>query len=187
MRRPAVVALERLFAATPRGAALINRIKADPALAASEIRVVSHDSDYTRVSRASSTGMSTPSRSASADSEPTPHTAPPATGALDWRGTRRAQRFQIVETINVLVDGNEARLVNLSTIGALVLSPTLLRPNQRVRLALPEDGGAIRISAGVVWVFFEIPGGQARYRAGLEFFDGDQRALTAFCGRNGRI
>ena len=186
MRRPAVVALERLFAATPRGAALINRIKADPALAASEIRVVSHDSDYTRVSRAGSTAVPTPSPSVVAEPEPT-HTAPPATTALDWRGTRRAQRFQIAETINVLVDGNEARLVNLSTIGALVLSPTLLRPNQRVRLALPEDGGAIRISAGVVWVFFEIPGGQARYRAGLEFFDGDQRALTAFCGRNGRI
>ena len=31
-RRPALVALERVFAATPRGAALINRIKADPSL-----------------------------------------------------------------------------------------------------------------------------------------------------------
>ena len=29
-RRPQVVALERMFAVTPRGAALINRIKADP-------------------------------------------------------------------------------------------------------------------------------------------------------------
>src|SRR5580765_483620 len=48
-RRPRVVALERLFAATPRGAALINRIKADPSLVESEIRVVSHDSDYSRV------------------------------------------------------------------------------------------------------------------------------------------
>ena len=28
--RPALVVLERLFAATPRGAALINRIKSDP-------------------------------------------------------------------------------------------------------------------------------------------------------------
>ena len=42
-RRPQVVALERLFAATPRGAALINRIKADPALSRTEIRVVSPD------------------------------------------------------------------------------------------------------------------------------------------------
>ena len=39
-RRPGVVALEQAFAATPRGAALINRIKADPTLGGSEIRVV---------------------------------------------------------------------------------------------------------------------------------------------------
>src|SRR3989337_2381221 len=49
-RQPNVIALERLFAATSRGAALINRIKADPALAGVEIRVVSVDGTY-RVSR----------------------------------------------------------------------------------------------------------------------------------------
>src|SRR5262245_36756572 len=49
-RRPAIVALDRAFAASPRGAALINRIKADPSLIESEIRVVSHDSSsYARV------------------------------------------------------------------------------------------------------------------------------------------
>ena len=46
-RRPKVVALERMFAVTPRGAALINRIKADPTLREAEIRVVAHNSDYT--------------------------------------------------------------------------------------------------------------------------------------------
>ena len=45
-RRPKVVALERLFAATSRGAALINRIKSDSTLVDAEIRIVSHDSDY---------------------------------------------------------------------------------------------------------------------------------------------
>src|SRR5687767_14566818 len=45
-RQPGVIALERLFAATSRGAALINRIKADPALAGIEIRVVSIDGTY---------------------------------------------------------------------------------------------------------------------------------------------
>jgi hypothetical protein len=38
------VALERVFAATPRGAALINRISADPTLRQLEIRFVSHES-----------------------------------------------------------------------------------------------------------------------------------------------
>src|SRR4030095_1450635 len=48
-RRPAVVVLEKVFAATPRGVALINRIKADPALEQAEIRVMAHDSDHSRV------------------------------------------------------------------------------------------------------------------------------------------
>src|SRR6185369_12099890 len=43
-----LVVLERLFAATPRGAALINRIKSDPDLAHAEVRVMSHTGDYTR-------------------------------------------------------------------------------------------------------------------------------------------
>src|SRR5258708_22491206 len=47
-QRPGLVVLERLFAATPRGAALINRIKSDPDLAHAEVRVMSHTGDYTR-------------------------------------------------------------------------------------------------------------------------------------------
>src|SRR5918992_3770023 len=45
-RRPKVIAVERLFAATSRGAALINRVKADPELTQAEIRVVSVDGTY---------------------------------------------------------------------------------------------------------------------------------------------
>src|SRR5688500_1087647 len=47
-QRPRLIVLERLFAATPRGAALINRIKTDPQLAQSEVRVMSHTGDYMR-------------------------------------------------------------------------------------------------------------------------------------------
>src|SRR3954468_4175164 len=47
-QRVDLVVLERLFAATPRGAALINRIKSDPQLAHAEVRVMSHTGDYTR-------------------------------------------------------------------------------------------------------------------------------------------
>src|SRR5918999_3520247 len=46
--RPDLIVLERLFAATPRGAALINRIKTDPQLANAEVRVMSHTGDYVR-------------------------------------------------------------------------------------------------------------------------------------------
>src|SRR5918996_3484260 len=46
--RPPLIVLERLFAATPRGAALINRIKSDPQLSMCEVRVMSHTGDYSR-------------------------------------------------------------------------------------------------------------------------------------------
>jgi len=49
-RRPPVIALERAFAATPRGAALIARIQADPSLAAMEIRIVAPDGASSRPS-----------------------------------------------------------------------------------------------------------------------------------------
>ena len=57
--------------------------------------------------------------------------APPvaATTPLDQTGTRRAVRFRIRSRVNVLVDGNNASLVNLSTVGAQVVSPTVLKPN----------------------------------------------------------
>src|ERR687887_2364583 len=68
-RRPRMVALERVFAATPRGAALINRIRADPALTGAEIRVLSHQGDYTRVlPRTSSTVAAPRSRATAAPS-----------------------------------------------------------------------------------------------------------------------
>src|SRR5207237_10816915 len=72
-RRPNIVVLERLYAATSRGAALINRIKADPSLESSEIRIIAHNSDYMRISPRKPTAPSLP-------------IAPPQ--PLDQRGTR---------------------------------------------------------------------------------------------------
>src|SRR4029077_19974732 len=87
-RRAAMVALERAFAATPRGAALINRIKADPSLAHSEIRVVSHDAEPGRAT------PSPPAENRPADTvTAVAIDEPPA--PLDDRGTRRAARVPI--------------------------------------------------------------------------------------------
>ena len=162
-RKPALVALERLFAMTPRGAALINRVKADPKLEHVEIRVLGHDSDYSRV-------------------VPRPPKAPPA--ALDQRGTRRAPRFKMKEKTMAGVDGANASLVDLSVIGAQLVSPAKLSPNQSVSVVLNDEGGTIGFNATVAWTSFEIqPNSAPRYRAGLEFVDADAAALEAFCGR----
>jgi hypothetical protein len=194
-RKPSVIALERLFAATSRGAALINRIKADPALSDAEIRVVSVDGTY-RVSprRTPAPGSpladATPPAPSSGEitveaietvEEPEP--AQPAQN-LDFRGTRRAPRFRMAEGTEVQIDGALATVVDLSTYGAQILCPTPLKPLQRVRMVLADDLGMVKFSASVAWAFFEIPKGVSRYRAGIEFKDAEPKAVDAFCKRH---
>jgi len=173
-KRPNVVALEEVFAATTRGAALINRIKADPKLSTCEIRIVAHDSEYARVP--ASTPAPVADGSAVAVAAPAPAAAP-----LDQRGTRRAPRIPIVDGVHVIIDGNVATLVDLSVIGAQVVSPTILKPNQRVRIAMGEATKPLRFSAAVAWASFELAKTGPRYRAGLEFVDADADAVQQFC------
>jgi hypothetical protein len=173
-RRPDVVALEQLFAATSRGTALINRIKADPKLATCEIRIVSHDSGYSRATPA--TPAAAADGSAVAVAIPAPAVAP-----LDQRGTRRAPRFRITDGVEVAVDGNVATLIDLSVIGAQVVSQTILKPNQRVRVSIGEGTKPLRFGAAVAWASFELAKSGPRYRAGIEFVDADADAVARFC------
>lgn len=163
-RRPRFVVLERMFAVTPRGAALINRIKADPSLWRAEIRVLEHNSDYTRV---------------------VPRAAPPSAPALDQRGTRRALRFKMAENVSVVLDGKSGTLVDLSTVGAQVLSPGGLKPNQRIAMALIDETSNVRFNVSVAWTSFETsPSGAPRYRAGINFEDADPTSVDEFCARH---
>lgn len=172
-RRPGVVMLERRFAATPRGTALINRIKADPSLVDTRIDVVTPDG------RAD--GDAAPVRQvAAAPRAPVTHAVPD----LDYRGTRRAPRFRMPDTSEMLVDGNRGTLVDLSTLGAQILTATVLKPNQRVRVSLADEVSTTRCSATVVWAAFEIPKGMSpRYRAGLDFIEPDIPAFDAYIKR----
>ena len=181
--RPDIVAIERLFAKKSRGAALINRIKADTSLETVEIRIVSADSGAAKpAGRGGSAAKDAKAEGSDKGGTATAVAAPPA--ALDQKGTRRAQRFKIIEGIEVLIDGNPAMLVDLSTVGAQVVSGTLLKPNQRVRLSFVEGAKNVRFSAGVAWSAFELPKAGPRYRAGIEFFDADPDAVGRFCDTN---
>ena len=79
---------------------------------------------------------------------------------------------------------NPALLIDMSPVGAQVVSTTLLKPNQRVRLSFVESAKSVRFSAGVAWSSFELPKGTPRYRAGIEFFDADADAVSRFCETN---
>jgi hypothetical protein len=192
--RPDLVVLERLFAATPRGAALINRIKSDPQLGNVEVRVMSHTGDYTRqVVKPSVVAAPAPQPQpqpvgAAAAAQPTaPVATEEAPKALDWHGTRRAPRVRVREGLELQLDGNPAAIVDLSVVGAQVISPTVLRPNQKVRITVPSDDFVLRFRGAIAWAKFELPKPPVKapqYRAGVEFADGDAAAIDKLIERN---
>jgi hypothetical protein len=198
--RPSLIVLERLFAATPRGAALINRIKNDPQLGHAEVRVMSHSGDYTRIV-SKGTGAPAPpaaTPSSGGGTAVAEETAAPAGGAvtaeppprpLDWHGTRRAPRFRIRPGVEIQLDGNPANVVDLSQVGAQVVSATILRPNQKVRVSVPNDDFVMRFRGSVAWAKFELPEPTEppRYRAGVEFTDADAAAVDSVCQKNKEI
>ena len=172
--KPSMVAMQEEFSATSRGTALINRIKADPSLAGCEVRVLARDNEMSRVAvkRGQAGGA------AVAVDEPAP--------ALDQRGTRRAARIRSREGVEVAIDGNPAVLIDLSMVGAQVVSPTVLKPNQRIRVTMGDGKAAIRCSGAVAWAAFEMPKGlPTRYRAGLDWgMTAEASAIEAFAEKN---
>lgn len=193
--KPSAIVLEKLFASTSRGAALIKRIKADPSLIGCEIKIVSHDgtpltpkkkqegAPQTAVGASAAPAAVKPAEPARA-AEPSPSPAVAAPAPLDQRGTRRAPRFSVTKGVEVTIDGKPAALINLSVVGAQVVSPTILKPNQRVRITLPDSESPIRVMAGVAWAAFEMPKSGPVYRAGIEFYDAEAGNLDRFIDAN---
>ena len=160
-KRPAVVALPEKFAMSPRGMALTHRIAVDAQLAGT--RVLMLDAQGAAV--------------------PLPAGARPTWLPLDGAGTRRVPRIRMRQGIDVQIDGATASLVDLSTMGAQVLSTAVLKPRQRVRVVLAVEPYLIRAIGTVAWALFEIPksGTPPHYRAGLEFSSADPEPLLQFC------
>jgi CheY-like chemotaxis protein len=186
--RPNLVVLERLFAATPRGAALINRIKSDPQLANAEVRVMSHTGDYSRQvvkpSIVPAPPQAVPSAAQASGSNVATEDAP---RPVDWYGTRRAARVRVRDGVELQLDGNPAAVIDMSTVGAQVISPTILRPNQKVRITVPSDDYVLRFRGAIAWAKFEMPKpplNAPQYRAGVEFTDCDASALDKVIQRN---
>jgi hypothetical protein len=68
-------------------------------------------------------------------------------------GARRAARHRINE--KVLVDGNPATIVDISLTGAHIVSPTPVKPQQRLRVSLKD--GDRPLTGTAVWVQLELP------------------------------
>ncbi len=170
-RHPSVIVIERFFAATSRGAALINRIKNDGTLSGVEIRVLSHDNDHART-------IATAHTRAGTDGGPES-----GTPSLDYHGTRRAARFTLRAGVGIKVDGDPATVIDMSTIGAQVVLGRALRPYQRVRVSLQTTSASVRCRAAIAWCRYELRPGKDSggfYRAGVEF-SSDTDELESFC------
>jgi PilZ domain len=185
--KPAVVAIDEQFAVSPRGEALMGRIMDDPGLSQCEIRILARaprlEHDQSRTKSGAGMAAALPGGAPGAASE-----AVAVSAEIDRRGTRRAERIRILEGVSVTVDGNPAELIDLSPVGAQVVSKMILRPNQRVRLQLlegePEARRALRCSGSVVWASFEMPAGKPpRYRAGLKLSGTELDAVRSFADR----
>jgi hypothetical protein len=160
-QRPRVVALPEKFAMSPRGTALTHRITIDAQL--TETRIIIIDGQGAAVL--------------------VPAGSRPTWLPLDAAGTRRVPRIRMRPGLDVQIDGGTASLIDLSTLGAQVVSATVLKPRQRVRVVLAVEPYLIRAVGSVAWALFEIPkgGSPPHYRAGLEFSSADPEPLLQFC------
>lgn len=183
--RPALIVLERLFAATPRGAALVNRIKSDPQLAHAEVRIMSHTGDYVRQVVKPTAPRPVAPAATGGDGHGLPSVATLEEQARhpDWRGTRRATRHRVRDGVEIQLDGNAVAVVDVCIVGAQVLSPIVLRPNQKVRVTFAVEDSVTRFRGAIAWAKFELAG-TPRYRAGVEFLDADAAVVDEFCARN---
>ena len=188
--QPRLVAIEAPFAQTPAGVAFVERVEA-----------LAPDSDIRIIVQLEGRWVTAP-RQAAPEVEATnlfvPQTvvfaapkvvAPPApivvAPQVNALNTRRAPRFLLRSALDAVVENGSASLVDLSIHGAQVVSRPVLRPNQKIKIALPDTGEVLRVTAHVAWSTFEKPAvSDAHYRAGLEFTDAAQQAMENYRRRH---
>jgi hypothetical protein len=180
---PRVVAIDALLVQTQQGMGFIKRVES-LAKAGCAIRLIVHGN---RVWTTTEHDAQPP-----ADEKPIgPALAPPSRSAVvaaakTGTNTRRAPRFPMLDALNAAVEGGEASLVNISVLGAQLVSQPVLRPGQTVKIALPDRNEMLRLTAHVAWsTFQQTKQGTVVYRAGVAFSDAAQETLDDYCRRYG--
>jgi len=172
--QPGLVAIDGKFAETPEGRALIDRIH-QLSIAGSQTRLVARlNGEWATIPlpfRAAATGAAA---------------APKIDAKAVGLNTRRAPRFPMLDPLQAVVENRKASLVNLSVLGAQVVSTPVLRPNQTIKVALPDTPESLLVTAHVCWALFEQPedAPEPYYRAGMEFTEAAQQALEDYCRRH---
>lgn len=177
--QPKLVAIDASFAQTLTGAAFIERVE-KLAIADGEIRLIARiEGSWVTTSRRPSTGIVASSAPAVVDAQ---WMAAPVTAARTAVSTRRAPRFLVRNPLDVVVENGSASLIDISILGAQVVSGPVLRPNQKIKIALPDTRDLLNVMAHVAWSTFEKPKlvSEAYYRAGIEFTGAAREALEDY-------
>jgi hypothetical protein len=188
MHHPKVILVEAVFAETPTGQEFLAGIE----------RLAIRGSAINLVARAQGRWTTTPYGPQLAIAESQAGAAALSrSGAAEFRlaaagaqtkgaNTRRASRFKILESVNAVIENGQATLVNISILGAQVVSQPSLKPTQSVKILLPDLDETVRLTAQVAWATFEQPqpGAAPHYRAGMEFTDAAQEILEDYCRRH---
>ena len=183
--QPKLVAVDASFAQTLTGAAFIERVE-KLAIADGEIRLIARiEGSWVTTSRGPGSGFTLPS-SPAVVAVPSMAAASAPAVRIAAVSTRRAPRFLVRDPLDVVVENGSASLIDISILGAQVVSGPVLRPNQKIKIALPDTRDLLHVMAHVAWSTFEKPklGSDAHYRAGIEFTGAAQEALEDYRRRH---
>jgi hypothetical protein len=164
---PKILALDSAVVKTARGAIIVARLKEHKGV---DVRVLCEDEGSLPVL------LTQQDIALQAASQP-----------LDGCGTRGAKRFPMGTNVEVVVDGERSRLVNLSITGAQLVMPARVQPRQSILLTLIDDRTEKRYRALVAWSTVELSQSVVKYRAGVSFVDPDASTIEAFCQRNALV
>jgi hypothetical protein len=163
---PKVLALDSAVVKTARGALIVARLREHKGV---DVRVLCEDEGNLPVI------LSQQDIALHAASQP-----------LEGCGTRGAKRFPMKAGMEVVVDGERSRLVNLSITGAQLVMPARVQPRQSILLTLVDHAAEKRFRALVAWSTVELAQSEIKYRAGVSFLDPDTGIIEGFCHRNTR-
>jgi PilZ domain len=187
LNHPRLVAIEAHFAQTAPGQAFVERVEKLGVRGSTIQLIVQTNGRWMATPYGGHTEAAEPGAPKAADRNAAVAAAP-ATVAAPAKGanTRRAKRFKVLETLDAVVENRQANLVNISILGAQVVSQPTLRPNDTVKIALPDGDETVRLSAHVAWSVFEQSrmGSETYYRAGMEFTDAAREILEDYCRRH---
>jgi chromosome segregation ATPase len=126
-------------------------------------------------------------RDADAERVPSSAASPQAGPPSPDGPVRAAKRTAMSGEVDIQIDGNASKLIDLSITGAQILSPGALKPNRLITLVLPLAEGRVSCKGKIMWSRLE-PGrkGGLWYRAGISFTTADEGAIEQFLNQLSR-